>query len=116
MHDVAKSYGADMLVFDSSTPQDSELVQLNTLVLNAENYRVEQLVVLNGEAITATSITIVDTRTTRVHLTITEDFFVEVPVGETIELSGFAMVKDISLGASLSSQFALELVLAEDVS
>ena len=103
-------------IVNSSTPQESELIQLNTLVLNAETYRVEQLLVLNGGAITAISITVIDTRTTRVHLSIIEDFFQQIPVGERIDLSGFATVKDLLIGTTLTSEFALKLELAEDVS
>ena len=103
-------------LFSSSIPQESDLVELHTLVLSTETYGVEQLVVLNGQALTGSPITVVDSRTTRVHLTIEEDFFNEVPVGESIELSGFATVRDASLGTTISTQFALDLEITEDVS
>jgi hypothetical protein len=78
----------------------------------------EQLAVLNGEAMSDSSITILDQRTARVRLAIGQDFF-NAPAPVTIELSGFATVKDLSLGVdspSLMAQFMLELMIVEEVS
>jgi hypothetical protein len=105
-------------LFLSSTPQDSELMQLNTIALNAFSYDVQQLVLLSGEVVAGLSITTVDIRTSRVHLALDEEFFLKVPLGESIELSGVATVRDV-LGAdatSLQVPFLLELKLVEEVS
>ena len=96
----------------SSTPHESELIEVNTLVLTEVGSGQEQLIILNGQAMMGSSVTIVDARTLRVHLAIGDDFFRSGTGQKSIELMGFAKVKDIALGAdapSLSTQFMLEL-------
>ena len=89
------------------------------LVLTVDSYGAEQLVIFNSESVSGSSMTVIDSRTVRVHLVIGEDFLIKVPVPEVIKLSGFATVKYISFrssGASLSAQFMLDLELVEEVS
>ena len=96
----------------SSTPHESELIEVNTLVLTEVGSGQEQLIILNGQAMMGSSVTIVDARTLRVHLAIGDDLLLSGALPKTIELMGFAKVKDIALGAdapSLSIQFMHEL-------
>jgi hypothetical protein len=107
-----------MPCFCSSTPQDSELMIINTMALNAFSYEVQQLVLLSGEVVAGLSITVVDERTSRVHLAVDDEFFLKVPLGESIELSGVATVQDLSAAdkTPLQAPFLLELKLVEEVS
>ena len=100
----------------SSTPHDSELIEVNTLFLNEAGSGLEQLIILNGQAMSGSSVTVLDSRTMRVHLAIEDDFFLTGAIPKAVELLGFAKVKDIALGPdapSLSTQFVLELSVTD---
>ena len=74
----------------------------------------EQLIILNGQAMSGSSVTVLDARTMRVRLAIEDDFFLTGAIPKAVELLGFAKVKDIALGPdapSLSTQFVLEFTI-----
>jgi hypothetical protein len=105
--------------FSSSTPRNSELIQINMLVLEVESSGVSQLVIMNNEAVDESIINPVDSRTFRLHVTLLEDFFLTVPPLEQIHLQGIATVRDTSsdiYASPLTAIFALELDLFQNVS
>lgn len=105
--------------YSSSTPRDSELIQINTLVLDVERCEVSQLVIMNNEVVDESIINPVDSRTLRLHVTLSEDFFLTCPASEQIHLRGIATVRDTSSGiysSPLTAIFTLVLALGENVS
>ena len=96
-------------IYFSSTPQESELT--NIILLLVESDGLEQMVINQDEAETGSSLTVVDSRTRRVQIVIDEDFFLRLQAPFTIEVTGLAMVKDMSSGASSSSTLNAELGL-----
>ena len=113
----AKLFKWDNIDLCSSTPRESELIEVNTLVLTEVGSGQEQLIILNGQAMMGSSVTIVDARTLRVHLAIEDDLLLGGAFPKTIELMGFAKVKDIALGAdgpSLNTQFMLEFAIVSN--
>ena len=88
------------------------------LVLTVDSYGAEQLVIFNSESVSGSSVTVVDSRTVRVHVAIEEDFLQKFPPPQSINLSGFATVTSGSSGGnipSLSAQFMLDLKYVEDI-
>ena len=78
----------------------------------------EQLIILNGQAMSGSSVTVLDSRTMRVHLAIEDDFFLTGAIPKAVELLGFAKVKDIAFGPdapSLSTQFVLEFTIIDEL-
>lgn len=93
---------------------------MNTLVLNLDSFAVSQAIIADNEAVSESVITVVNSQTWKVTVSINEDFFVTIPAPQSIELIGFATVKDISstetTSASLLTQFVLELNYVANVS
>lgn len=103
----------------SSTPKDSsELIQINTLVLNVASYGVSEVIIAENQEVSEL-VTIVDAQTRRVVVKPEDNFFLQVPAPQTIELLGLATVKDSFLGVdapALTTQFVLALEFVENVS
>ncbi|KAL3782646.1 hypothetical protein HJC23_010155 [Cyclotella cryptica] len=101
-----------------STPQNSELIQINMLVLEVESYGVSQLVIVNNEVVDESSINSIDSRTQKVHLTLLQDFFLAVPAPEQIRVQGIATVKDTISDVDsslLTAEFTLDLDLFQNM-
>jgi hypothetical protein len=102
---------------NSSTPEESELIELNTLVLNAENFGVSQVIIDENVAATSgtesmPSVTVVDSQTMSVEVTLADDFILQLSAPQTIELLGTAKVQGAVYGTNesqLMTQFTLQL-------
>jgi hypothetical protein len=104
------------IFFYSSTPNESELLEINLMMFYVEDDEVSQVIIPNEGGFDENLIDYVDSRTGRVHATIAEPLFLAIQVPGIIHLEGLATVEDTTIGTQLGATFSLDLEVFESVS
>jgi hypothetical protein len=102
-------------LFDSSTPHESELLEISLLAIVVEPYEVIQMVIGAGAA-SVGLVTPADSRTKIVKVTLSEEFLANTHTA--FQLTGHAKVSDTASekNATLTAEFSVNLEYVESVS
>jgi hypothetical protein len=103
-------------LFYSSTPNQSNLIDILILLLSVGNEVPRAIIEGNSAVVKGTSIIDVDARTKRISVILSDQIFTGFPVSGTIHLEGLATVEDTTIGTQLGATFSLDLELVDSVS